>query len=49
VSLRLTRADRLRLVRLRSMPVDAAATARDVAGNHATTTTRIRLLAPLRR
>jgi hypothetical protein len=49
VTLRLTRADRLRLVRLRSMRVDAAVTARDVAGNHATTTTRIRLLAPSRR
>jgi hypothetical protein len=49
VTLRLTRTDRLRLVRLRSLLVDAAATARDVAGNHATTTTRIRLLAPGRR
>ena len=49
VTLRLTRTDRLRLVRLRSLLVDAAATARDVAGNHATTTTRIRLLAPARR
>jgi hypothetical protein len=49
VTLRLTRADRLRLVRLRSLLVDAAATARDAAGNHATTKTRIRLLAPRRR
>ena len=49
VTLRLTRTDRLRLVRLRSLLVDAAATARDVAGNHATTTTRIRLLASGRR
>jgi hypothetical protein len=49
VTLRLTRSDRVRLVRLRSLLVDAAATARDVAGNHATTTTRIRLLAPSRR
>jgi hypothetical protein len=49
VSLRLTRADRLRLVRLRAVLVDAAASARDAAGNHATTTTQIRLLAPGRR
>jgi hypothetical protein len=49
VTLRLPRADRLRLVRMRSLLVDAAANARDVAGNHATTTTRIRLLAPSRR
>jgi hypothetical protein len=49
VTLRLTRSDRLRLVRVRSLLVDAAAHARDVAGNHATTTTRIRLLAPRRR
>jgi hypothetical protein len=49
VRLRLTRSERLRLVRVRSQLVDAAATARDVAGNRATTTTRIRLLAPLRR
>jgi hypothetical protein len=46
VTLKLTRSDRIRLVRLRSLLVDAAATARDTAGNHATTTTRIRLLAP---
>jgi hypothetical protein len=46
--LRLTRSDRLRLVRVRTLLVDAAATARDVAGNHATTTTRVRLLAPSR-
>ena len=49
VTLRLARSDRLRLVRLRSLPADVAASARDVAGNHATTTTRIRLLAPARR
>jgi hypothetical protein len=49
VTLRLTRSDRLRLVRVRSLLVDAAASARDVAGNHATTTTPIRLLAPRRR
>jgi hypothetical protein len=49
VTLRLLRSDRLRLVRLRSLMVDARATARDAAGNRATTTTRIRLLAPLRR
>jgi hypothetical protein len=49
VVLRLSRADRLRLARLRSFVVDAAASARDVAGNHATTTTKIRLLAPRRR
>jgi hypothetical protein len=49
VTLRLTRSDRLRLVRVRTLLVDAAARARDVAGNHATTTTRIRLLAPRRR
>jgi hypothetical protein len=49
VTLRLTRADRLRLVRLRSLLIDAAASARDAAGNHATTNTRIRLLAPSRR
>jgi hypothetical protein len=49
VTLRLTRTDRLQLVRVRTLLVDAAARARDVAGNHATTTTRIRLLAPRRR
>jgi hypothetical protein len=49
VRLRLMRSERLRLVRVRSQLVDAAATAHDVAGNRATTTTRIRLLAPLRR
>ena len=49
VTLRLTGSDRLRLIRLRSLLVDAAANARDAAGNHATTTTRIRLLAPPRR
>ncbi len=49
VTLRLARSDRLRLVRLRSLPADVAASARDAAGNHATTTTRIRLLAPARR
>jgi hypothetical protein len=49
VTLRLTRSDRLRLVRLRSLFVDATASARDVAGNHATTTTQIQLLAPARR
>jgi hypothetical protein len=49
VTLRLTRSDRLRLVRLRSLFVDAAASARDAAGNHATTTTQIQLLAPARR
>jgi len=31
---------------VRSLLVNAAASARDVAGNHATTTTPIRLLAP---
>jgi hypothetical protein len=46
VTLRLARSDRLRLVRVRSLLVNAAASARDVAGNHATTTTPIRLLAP---
>jgi hypothetical protein len=49
VTLRLLRTDRLRLVRARSLLVDAAATGRDVAGNRATTTTRIRILAPARR
>jgi hypothetical protein len=49
VTLRLLRSDRLRLVRVRSLLVDAAATGRDVAGNRATTTTRIRILAPARR
>ena len=49
VTLRLTRSDRLRLARLRSLFVDAAASARDAAGNHATTTTQIQLLAPARR
>jgi hypothetical protein len=49
VTLRLLRSDRGRLVRLHSLLVNAAAAARDVAGNHATTTTRIRLLAPARR
>ena len=49
VTVRLMRGDRLRLVRARSLLVDAAASARDVAGNQATTTTRIRLLAPGRR
>jgi len=49
VTLRLLRNDRLTLVRVRSLKVDAAAIARDAAGNRATTTTRIRLLAPARR
>ena len=49
LTLRLTRSDRLRLVRVRTLLVNASAAARDVAGNHATTTTRIRLLAPARR
>jgi hypothetical protein len=49
VTLKLLRTDRLRLVRVRSLLVSASAAARDVAGNHATTTTRIRLLAPARR
>ena len=49
VTLRLTPSDRVRLVRVRMLLVDAAASARDVAGNHATTTTRIRLLAPRKR
>jgi hypothetical protein len=49
VTLRLTRSDRLRLVRVRSLFVDAAVSARDAAGNHATTTTQIQLLAPARR
>ena len=46
VTLRLLRSDRLRLVRVRSLRVDAAATVRDVAGNRFTTTTPIRVLAP---
>jgi hypothetical protein len=49
VTLRLAPSDRVRLVRVRLLLVDAAASARDVAGNHATTTTRIRLLAPRKR
>ena len=49
LTLRLTRSDRLRLVRVRTLLVNASAAARDVAGNHATTTTQIRLLAPARR
>jgi hypothetical protein len=49
VTLRLTRSDRARLARARSLQVDARATAHDDAGNHATTTTRVRLVAPARR
>jgi hypothetical protein len=48
VTLRLKPGDRVRLARLRSLLVDARTTARDGAGNHATTTTQIRLLAPRR-
>ena len=49
VTLRLLRSDRLRLVRAGTLLVDAAATTRDAAGNPATTTTRIRVLAPVGR
>jgi hypothetical protein len=49
VTLRLLRGDRLRLVRTGGLLVDAVATTRDAAGNLATTTTRIRVLAPARR
>ena len=48
-TLRLTQSGRVSLARLRTLMVEAAATARDPAGNHTTTTTRIRLLAPPRR
>jgi hypothetical protein len=46
VTVRLLRSDRLRLARAGSLLVDAAATARDAAGNRATTTARVRVLAP---
>jgi hypothetical protein len=46
LTLRLKSADRVRLGRARSLLVDAATTARDVAGNSRKTTTPIRLLAP---
>jgi len=49
ITLRLTESGRASLARLRTLMVEAAATARDPAGNHTTTTTRIRLLAPPRR
>jgi hypothetical protein len=49
VSLRLARGTRRRLSRSRSVPALALATARDAAGNRATTRTRIRLLAPRRK
>jgi hypothetical protein len=49
VRLHLTRSARRQLRRHRSLLVDVRATARDAAGNRATTTTRIRLLAPRRR
>ena len=49
VSLRLRRATRRRLSRRGSLRAVAAAAARDVAGNRATTRTRVRLLAPRRR
>jgi hypothetical protein len=49
VSLRLTRGARRKLARSSSLRVVATATARDTAGNRATTRTRIRLLAPRRR
>jgi hypothetical protein len=48
-TVRLTQSGRVSLARLRTLMVEAAATARDPAGNHTTTTTRIRLLAPPRR
>jgi hypothetical protein len=46
LTLRLKSSDRVRLARARSLLVDAATTARDVAGNSRKTTTPIRLLAP---
>jgi hypothetical protein len=49
VSLRLTRGTRRRLSGSGSLPAMAVVTARDFAGNGATTRTRIRLLAPRRR
>ena len=48
VSLRLRRGARRRLLRSGSLRVIAAATARDAAGNRATTRIRVRLLAPRR-
>jgi hypothetical protein len=45
-SLRLTRSARRRLARSGSLRVVAVASARDLAANHATTRTRIRVLAP---
>jgi hypothetical protein len=49
ISLRLTQAARKQLARSRALFVQASASARDAAGNHATTTTRIQLLAPRKR
>jgi hypothetical protein len=49
VSLRLNSGARRALARSRSLRVVAVATARDAAGNRATTRTRIRVLAPRRR
>jgi hypothetical protein len=49
VTLRLLRSDRLQLVRVGSLLVDAAASTHDAAGNRTTTTTRLRVLAPGRR
>jgi hypothetical protein len=49
VALRLNRATRRRLARRGSMRVTALATARDLAANRGTTSTRIRVLAPRRR
>jgi Bacterial Ig domain len=49
VSLRLNRGARRALARSSSLRVVAVATARDAAGNRATTRTRIRVLAPRRR
>ena len=49
VSLRLNRGTRRKLSRAGSLQALALATARDPAGNRATTTTRIRLLAPRKR
>jgi hypothetical protein len=48
VALRLNRGTRRRLARSSSLRVTALATARDLAGNRATTSTRIRVLAPRR-
>jgi Bacterial Ig domain len=46
IALRLSRSTRRRLARSRSLRIVAVATARDPAGNRATTRTRIRVLAP---